>query len=82
MPLTTSKVPTSEASSWTIQRQVQQMQKLHETLGVDLGEELRALARKERGDFLKGAALLIEMPPEHSLAMKANLTLSWSKLRT
>jgi len=82
MPLTTSKVLTSEASSRTIQRWVQQMQNLHKTLGVDLREELRALSRKERGDLLKGAALPIEIPPEHSLAMKANLTLSWSKLRT
>ena len=57
------------------------MQNLHETLGVDLGEELRALPIKERGDLLSGAAIPIEIP-EHSLAIKANLALSWNKLRT
>ena len=49
---------------------------------VDLGEELRALPRKERGYLLKGATLPIEIPPEHSLAMKGNLALSWNKLRS
>ena len=58
------------------------MQNLHKTLGVNLEEQLRALPKNERQDLLRGIALLIEIPPDHSLAMKANLSVSWSKLRT
>ena len=58
------------------------MQNLRETLGVNLEEELRVLPKNERQDLLRGITLLIEIPPDHSLAMKANLSVSWSKLHT
>ena len=82
MPVSTSRVATSEACSRTVHRRVQQVQNLRETLGVNLEKELRALPKNERQDLLRGIALLIEIPPDHSLAMKANHSVSWSKLRT
>ena len=82
IPVSASRVATSEACSRTVHRRVQQVQNLRETLGVNLEEELRAVPKNERQDLLRGIALPIAIPPDHSLAMKANLSISWNKLRT
>ena len=72
-----SNVSTSEACPRTVQHRVQQVQGLRETLGVGLVQELRVLSK-----LLQEASLPIEIPAHHSLAIKANLALSWNKLRT
>ncbi len=74
MPVSTTRVATSDASSRTVQRRVQQVKELRENLGVGLEEELRALPKNERQQLLREAALPIEIPSDHSLA--------WNKLRT
>ena len=77
-----SNVSTSEACTRTVQRRVRQVQGLRETLGVGLEQELRVLSKCDRQKLLQEASLPIEIPADHSLAMKANLALSWNKLRT
>ena len=76
-----SNVSTSEACPRTVQRRVRQVQGLRETLGVGLEQELRVL-KCDRQTLLQEASLPIEIPADHSLAIKANLALSWNKLRT
>jgi len=82
MPVPTNRVDASEASTRTIQRRVQQVRTLRDHLGVGLEQELRALPMGERQELLKEVALPIQIPPDHCLAMKANLSISWNKLRT
>ena len=53
-----------------------------EAVGLRLEKELRALPKSKRQDLLRDIALPIEIPPDHSLAMKANLSISWSNLHT
>ena len=53
-----------------------------EAVGLRLEKELRALPKNKRQDLLRDIALPIEIPPDHSLAMKANLSISWSNLHT
>ena len=55
---------------------------MRDTLGVGLEEELKVLSNSERQQLLQEACLPIEIPAYHSLAMKANLSISWNKLHT
>ncbi len=80
--MSSNRVATTEASSRTLQRRVLQVQNLWDMLGVGLEEELKALPKKERQKLLEGVALPIQIPPDHCLAIKANLSISWNKLRT
>ena len=82
MTVSSVRVPTSEASPKTVQRRVDNIREARESLGVCLEEEVRALSRESRQELLIETALPIEIPPEHTLAMKANLSISWNKLRT
>ena len=50
--------------------------------GVQMQDELKRLSKKEREDLLKDASLPVEIPTDHALAMKADLAISWNKLRT
>lgn len=48
---------------------------------MQLKAELKALTKEEREAVLKEAQLPIEIPPNHVLAMKADLALPWAKMR-
>lgn len=43
--------------------------------------EIRCLSKEERQQLLHGAGLPVVIPTDHALAMKADLSLSWEKLR-
>ena len=75
-------VSISEACPHTVQCHVRQVQGLRETLGVGLEQELRVPSKCERQKLLQEVSLPIEIPADHSLAIKANLVLSWNKLHT
>jgi len=45
-------------------------------------DEIQGLGREERQKLLKGAHFTVEVPTLESLAMKADLDLSWNKLRS
>lgn len=59
-----------------------QVQKLRDTLGVSLEDEVRAMSKPERQQMLKEIALPVEIPVDHTLAIKSNLAISWNKLCT
>ena len=42
---------------------------------------MRSLSKEEREELLGKAGLPIEIPTDHALAMKADLSLPWNKLR-
>ena len=75
-------VPTSKASA----ERVQALHQLRNTIcGEDsssqMQEEICGLSKGEQQKFLKEANLTIDIPPEHGVAMKADLALPWNKLR-
>ena len=76
------RVPTEEASSKTIQRRAHTIKEVRGALAVDLVEEVRALPKARRHELLAEAGLPLEIPSNHALAIKANLSISWNKLRT
>ena len=79
--VTTPRVSTEEASQRTVKRRITAIREVREALSVDLGEEVRALPLSMRKELLAEAGLPIEIPANHALAMKANLSISWNKLR-
>jgi len=79
-------VPTSKASAKTVARRNQALHQLRDTIsGGDsssqMQEEIHSLSKGERQKILKEANLTIDIPPEHGVAMKADLALPWNKLR-
>ena len=50
-------------------------------LSLVLHQELRSLTNKEQNKLLLDAGLTVDIPPEEGLAMKADLAISWNKLR-
>ena len=46
-----------------------------------LQRELTTLSKAERQALLQGAGVVVNIPPEQGLAMKADLALPWNKLR-
>ena len=46
-----------------------------------LAAEIKHLSKAEREDLLREASLPIIIPPNHALAMKADLGIPWKKLR-
>ena len=82
MPVMTARVPTEEASQKTVQHRVHALREVRGALAVDLVEEVRALPKARRQELLSEAGLPLEIPSNHALAIKANLAISWNKLRT
>ena len=90
-PLTLVQVPacrktSTEASPHTVLRRSHHLAQVREHVsgGTSLEQmesEIRCLSKQERQQVLKGASLPIEIPAEHVLAMKADLSLPWNKLR-
>lgn len=86
MPVRGCRVKSSEASSKTVTQRTRTLTELRTTISggdtsVQLKDEIRALSREEREDVLKEAQLPIIIPPDHALAIKADLALPWSKMR-
>ena len=81
MPVSASMVPSASASRKTLKRRVQQVQAIRSNLDLSITDELQIMPLQERAEKLKEVALPITIPTKHSLAMKANLSLPWNKLR-
>ena len=83
------RVPSSLATDKTIHRRSQQLFRVRVHIcggdgevGIQIKNEIKRMNKKEREDLLKEARLPIEIPTEHALAIKADLAISWNKLRT
>ena len=90
-PLTLIQVPacrktSTEASQQTVLRRSHHLAQVGESISggasiIQLQSEMRCLSKEERQEVLKNANLPIVIPTEHVLAMKADLSLPWAKLR-
>jgi ribosomal protein L29 len=86
MPVRTCRVKSSEASSKTLTHRTRALTELRTSISggdtsAQLRAEIKALSKEEREEVLKEAHLPIAIPPDHALAMKADLALPWSKMR-
>ena len=86
MPIRACRVKSSEASAKTITHRTRTLTDLRNTLSggecsIQLRSELKALSKEEREEVLKDAQLPVQLPPDHALAMKAELALPWAKMR-
>ena len=86
MAVPESEVKSSEASSKTLWRRSHCLSSIREAVSggnaiVQLQSEVRCLSRGERQQLLQKADLPVIIPTDNALAMKADLSLSWDKLR-
>ena len=86
MHVTNSKHPISKASSRTLYRYRKQVQKVQHVLTSDdpttlLWEEIRSLSKNEKNSLLKNAGITLDVSPEQGLAIKADRTIPWNKIR-
>ena len=86
MPVPQSQVKSSEACSKTLQRRSHCLSSIREAVSggnstTQFQSEIRCLSREERQQLLHKADLPVVIPTDHALAMKADLCLSWNKLR-
>ena len=86
MPVRVCRVKSSEASSKTVTYRNRALANLRSNISggdstVQLQSELHSLSKEEREGVLREANLPIAIPPEHALAMKADLALPWAKMR-
>lgn len=76
----------SEACTRTVSNRTKTLTHLRSSLSggdssVQLASEVKALTKEEREAVLQQAHLPIHIPPNHALAMKADLALPWAKMR-
>ncbi len=80
------RVRSSDASKWTLKRRTEGISRVRSiTSGGDttaqMVAEYKSLSKEERAKVLQEAGLPITIPTDHSLALKANLSIPWNKLR-
>ena len=86
MPVPQCRVKTSEACPKTIQRRSHCLSNIRSAVSggeaiSQLQSELGCLPKDEREQLLRGAGLPVVIPTNHALALKADLSLPWAKLR-
>ena len=86
MPVRGCRVRSSEACRKTISNRSRTLSELRSHISggdtsLQMRSEIRALSKEEREALLQEAGLPIVIPPNHALAMKADLSLPWSKMR-
>lgn len=87
MVVPTGSIKSSKASQKTIQRRTKAISAFRAIITADdsatqLESKVKSLGRKEREELLKNAGITVSIPPEAGLAMKAELSLPWTKLRS
>lgn len=79
-------MPTADASRKTVDRRsvvlstVRQIASGGDT-STQFAAEIKSLSKKERQDLLQQAQLPVTIPADHALAIKADLSIPWTKLR-
>lgn len=86
MPVPQSQVKSSEACPKTLQRRSHCLSSIRDAVSggeavTQLQSEIRCLSKDERQQLLGEAGLPVVIPTEQALAIKADLALSWNKLR-
>lgn len=80
------RVPSSEASKWTLRRRTNNIHRVRSISSggentAQLADEMKSLSREEKEKLLSEAKLPILIPTDHALALKADLSIPWNKLR-
>ena len=86
MAVTKCRVKSSEANDKTIMWKTRSISQLRTYINggdvsVQMTSELRALNKEEREELLREVKLPVQIPPDHALAIKADLALPWAKMR-
>lgn len=86
MPLVGCRVSSSVAGYKTLRNRSHQLEEMREAISggssnIQMQNEITYLPEESRAAILSEAALPIQIPTDHSLAMKAHLQLPWSKIR-
>ena len=87
-----AQVPTGKAAPRTVRQRTQSLESVRLTLSAgdsttQLAHELHAKQREDREKLLEeikqaGGDIIVRVPVQTSLAMKADLNIPWNKLRT
>ena len=85
MPVMGCRVKSSEASSKTMTRRTRALTSLRASISggdtaIQMQSEFKALSKEEREALLQDC-LPLSIPPNHALAMKADLAIPWEKMR-
>jgi len=85
--VTKPRVSSELASVKTVRRRSFEVSKHRDAVSggsglIQMADEVRILQREERQQLLKDADVKIIVPALDGLAMKADLTLPWNKLRS
>ena len=86
MPVSGSRTSSSEASRRTLKRRTDDISRVRDVTSggessAQLQAEVRSLTKEQREQLLQKAQLPVVIPTNHALAMKADLSLPWNKLR-
>jgi hypothetical protein len=87
MVVPSGSAPSSKASQKTVYRRTKAISAFRAVLTADdcasqLQREVKTLGKAERQELLKGAGITVDIPAEVALAMKAELSLPWARLRS
>ena len=86
MEVSSCRVDSAHASRRTLRRRSAEINRVRslssggETTS-QLADEVKCLSREEREKILGEAQLPIVIPTDHALALKADLSIPWAKLR-
>ncbi len=86
MKVTTPRVSSKEASDKTLRRRSHEITEHREAASggqssTQLQDEVKLLGKEERQKLLVGSGFTVDVPPEHGLAMKVELGMTWFKVR-
>ncbi len=86
MQVSSSRVPSSSASARTLKRRTGVLDSVRDFVSgrdsnAQLAAEVTCLSKSQREELLKQVQLPLVIPVDHSLAMKADLAILWTKLR-
>ncbi len=84
--MTTPRVNSRDASDKTLRRRSHELMEHREVASggqssSQLQDEVKCLGKEERQKLLMDAGFTVDIPPEHGLAMKVDLGMTWFKVR-
>ena len=86
VPISGCRISSSEASRRTLKRKTDDISRIRNIASggessAQLKAEIRSLTMEQREELLQQAQLPVVIPTNHALAIKADLSLPWIKLR-
>ena len=80
------RVPTADTSKNTVEHRSEVLSTLRQIFSggdnsTQLAVKIKSLSKEEREDLLQQAQLTVTILADHALAIKADLSIPWTKLR-